>query len=412
MKKIAIFFCEDRDILTYPYIVNTAKILIENNFQVDLYLNSTQAPSQLIDGLNIILVSKEFKKYEYIKKSFEIVKNNNYRYDFIISYSVEGLIIHLLINSFVKSNIFGAYFSMELVYKNYINKIKNKFKRMLKTKNIYFLLLRLKENLINLFFLLNHKKLNKLIKFSVIMDDIRANLLKEEFDFVKEITILPNSYIGFDSKKSNFAHKKFNIPDHKKILIYVGAIEKWAFDNDLPQILNLLNDDYVLLINGFSRDNLVCKIKEIYKNLIEENRLIINLENFNDDEYTELIKSCYLGLVWYNKINKKISSARLENVYYIGWSSGKLCKYLSCGLPVIAPNYFYNFENMINNNGIGKTCLQVKEIPSLINEIEVGYENYIKTVNNFYCEKIEFKKQFIPILNKIMEITNSAYGKT
>jgi glycosyltransferase involved in cell wall biosynthesis len=85
-------------------------------------------------------------------------------------------------------------------------------------------------------------------------------------------------------------------------------------------------------------------------------------------------------------------------------SSGKLTRYLSCGIPVIASNNLYGYKDYIDGNNIGKVCNNAQEILDSIKLIEENYEIIKGNVRNFYINKIEFKNQFDNVVEEINRV--------
>ncbi len=388
-KRIAVFFYEDRSIDTYPYIINAVRLLSDRGYRADLFLNKKQNTKLNIKNCNIFITS-DFNKYDYVLNTVNRVKEQEFNYDFLFAYSLEGLLISFLLNQEKNQIIPSAYFSMELIYKNmFFLNILQSFYYILKLDFKKFKLAVLK-----FLFIYRQKKMEKIVKFSVIMDKYRADRLKKEFSFANKIHLLPNSYIGISRESTDYAYEKFDIPREKKILLFTGGIEKYVFDKNLPSVAQNCGPGFVMLLSGFSRDNYVNIIKKKYNHLIKTGRLIINQQNLNEEEYDKLIRSCYIGLAWYKK-------TKIKNLYYMGLSSGKLTKYLSCKKPVIAPSYLFKYKELIDGNRIGKTCADTSEICRAITQISAEYDKLIENAENFYTEKIEFKKQFNPVIQEL-----------
>jgi hypothetical protein len=88
-------------------------------------------------------------------------------------------------------------------------------------------------------------------------------------------------------------------------------------------------------------------------------------------------------------------------MYYLGWASGKLTKYLSCGKPVITPEYLYNYKELIENNGLGKTVTSASQIPKALKLINKDYERYTITIGEFYKKNLEYSMVFSTVIKKL-----------
>lgn len=376
MKKILIMFEENRKIDTYPYVLNLIKMLTVD-FQVDFFLPEKMFQECNIPNLQLIKSNHS----SYGKDCIKYLKNNGKNYDFVISFSIEGLWALFFYNlRFFGKKLKGAYFSME-----FFDKIK-------KTPQKYH-------------FLWKHFNwmLKSYIAFSVVQDNTRALFVKEYFSFVDKMLLLPNGYIGFTKEKSDFAYKKFNISTDKKILLYSGALERWGFDINLPKYLApLLEKEYVLLLSGFSRDNYIQTIKEEFSDLIAQNKIIISDENLDENDYTNLVKSAYIGLAWYKEIDiTDKNNPCITNIYYMGLSSGKLCKYLSCSIPVILPEFYYGYKQLVEDKKIGQVAPYNNSILEKIIEIDNHYDFYTKNVELFYKKEIEYTHKAEIIIKEI-----------
>ena len=383
--KVALSFFEDRAISTYPSVLNTARILSEHGYNVDLFV-----PSCMIDDTNIknvrIISSGDGSVPSYIKHVSRMVKN---KYDVLIAFSIEGLFVGSIINKFCFNEMPVIYFSMELIYKNYfVNSIR-------KTRSIpgVFTLKRI-------LWYFHLKSFGKYyVKFGIAQDDKRADLLREEFHFIKDIVIVPNSYIGFDnSLASQDIRKRFNISADRKILLFAGGMHE-GLGTKLFSVMKELDSAYVFFANVYCRDEYINKIKGMFSEEIKEGKIIVNDKNLNESDHLDLVKSSYLGVVWYSKIEKSN-----ENMYFIGMSSGKLNRFLSCGVPVILPDYFPGFVDLIAKCDVGELCEDETTIPEAIHKIEKKHDLVSVNIKRYYLENLEFGKNFHEVLKMIEKL--------
>ncbi len=388
MKHILYVFNEDRPISSYPYLLNFVSQLSNKGFKITFLINDLMIDNIELPNVEFKSVCKEANRKKYFKSVTSHFFANQTKYDYFVSASIEGLWLHLLISLFSFKKLRGAYFSMEIF--DTADFIPPKWLKFL--------------------WKIFHWILRYSIDFSVIQDKNRAILLKETLPEVcyNKIFYLPNSYIGFTNEKSNFAYEKFGIDKSKKILLYAGAIEEWAIDINLPKLLQpLFNDGYVLLFNGFSRDNFVQKLVETYPDLIESKNLLISLEVFSEYNFTELVKSSYIGLAWYKQLdNEYINTIQGKNVYYMGMSSGKLMKYLSCGVPVIVPDFYLGYKDFMQKSNCGISCSYDSSLVDNIINIDNNIEYFRKSVESYYKDNLEYSKMskpFITFLSNLLD---------
>ncbi|EKD69453.1 MAG: glycosyltransferase [uncultured bacterium] len=400
-KKIAVFFFENnRDINSYPYILNVVDTFVKHSYQVDIYINSSITFSEKIQGANLITLAGETFS-DYVFNAVDHLKDNSLEYGCFFAYTFEGIVISYLLNKAKKIPTPAVYFSLELIYNNFFLKTIIKFLLSLAGKLLsafnfdHYLLKKLSfynknrryyMSALEVYAKIEFFKNNSFIIASVIQDELRGAILKQEFNFTKDkdIYYIPNSYIGFTGQSSNYASRKFNIPESKKIILYSGALFLGSEENELFELSNKIGDEYVLFFNIYGDEKIIKKAREDYRGQIENHKLYINTANLNIAEYDELVKSSHICIAWYKNVG-----AECKNIYYMGLSSGKLTKYLSCGKPVIAPEYIYGYKKMIEENFIGAAPASVDEINNSLEMIELNYLKIKKNVENFYKEKLD-----------------------
>lgn len=413
-KKIAIFFFENnRDINTYPYIINAAKMLVEHSYRIDIFLNSSMTASENIHGANFIILNGDTFS-DYVFNTVMHIQKNALEYICFFAYTFEGIVISYMLNRSKQPQTPVVYFSLELIYNNFL--IKNSVKLFLsfigkllpsfKFKN--YILKKLsfyKHNYkyyfeaIKTYFGIELFENNSFIIASVVQDEFRGCLLKDEFKFVKLLLYLPNGYIGYTDTNSKYAMQKFNIPENKKILLYSGGLFLGASGNELFELSKKISDEYILFLNIYADGDLIKKARINYHEQIKNFKLYINSDNLSCFEYDELVKSSYICIAWYKNVDIKF-----KNIYFMGLSSGKLTKYLSCGKPVIVPSYIYGYQKMIDDNHIGYASAKINEIQTAVKYIEDNYFDIQKNIEKFYTEKIEYSKFFNILFEKIEEL--------
>lgn len=416
--KIAFFAFETRDLNTFPSILSAIKLLSREGHSIDVYLPSPMATGVTIDRCRFLIVS-DFNQFEYLENAVHAVRDSKIAYDAFFAFYIEGLFASEILNRDLVVKVPVVYFSMELMYKEYPYRL---IKTSMRPTNLMLALY----GFISRFFKVkpgsggwryaseNHLKAlcysfmalkswmrlkrtgKELVRLSLISDEMRALVLKDEFSFVDKIAFVPAAgYIGYNDLSSRYAHQRFQLPDGKKILLYTGGLER-GFDLDLLEMSKKLSDEYVLFCNVYSRDDYIREIISIYGDEIGKGKLFFQLENLDEGEYDELVRSCYAGIAWY--------PANLEdipNMYYLGFSSGKLNKLLSCGRPVISRTSIYGYREMIEGNMLGAVCDEATDIPAAVTKIEAHYSEIRQRIKPFYLEHLEFEGCFRPIIEEL-----------
>jgi len=420
--KIAFFAYESRNLNTYPSLVNAVRLLVKAGHSVDLYLPSSMATDIIFDNCRIIFVS-EPDPYEYVSSSVRLVNNLECPYVLFFACYIEGLIVSEILSRQSITAIPIVYFSMELIYKDYPfrlitnilnpNKLLADFVRPLlcsiKMNDCNIMTLRrlmsasLKQIAYSLLVLWSWLRLTysggNNILFSIVSDHMRAKVLKEEFLFVDRIIYVPEAgYIGYNDDNSFFAFERFGISKNKKILLYTGGLER-GFDLSLLDASKELGEEYILFCNVYSRDGYVQEILPIYAEEIDAGKLFFQTSNLDENEYDALVRSIHIGIVWY-----PVPSPMNPNMYYLGYSSGKLNKFLSCGKPVVCSDGIYGYKELIEGNGLGRICTSVGEFAVSVTEIESDYGRIVQNIKSYYLEHIDFEKCFRAVLEVIGKI--------
>lgn len=400
-KKIAVFFFENnRDINNYPYILNVVDTLARNSYQIDVYINSSITVAEKVRGANLITLAGDTFS-DYVFNAVNHIKDNSLEYRCFFAYTFEGIVISYLLNKKKKNPTPAVYFSLELIYNNFFLKTLIKFllslpgkllsgfkfnQYLFKKLSFYNKNRRYYMSALDAYAKIEYFKNNSFIIASVIQDELRGGILKQEFNFAKDkdIYYIPNSYIGFTDQPSNYASRKFNIPESKKIILYSGALFLGSEETQLFELSKKIGDEYILFFNIYGDEKTIKKACKDYRGQIENHKLYINTANLNIFEYDELVKSSHVCIAWYKNVG-----AECKNMYYIGLSSGKLTKYLSCGKPVIVPEYIYGYKKMIEENFIGAAPASVDEIKNSLEMIELNYPEIKKNVEKFYKKKLD-----------------------
>lgn len=416
--KLAIFAYETRNLNTYPSIVNAIRLLSREGHSVDVFLPSSMSSEIQIENCPITIVS-DSNPYEYIINSIRLLNTTAATYDCLFAYYIEGLIVSEILSGKKKPSVPIVYFSMELIYSDY----PSKFLRYIFSPNkllaglicsgwaairngtfssvtvCQLLSAAFKQSAFAMLTLRSWRRLsrqNSRVIFSVISDQMRARALKEEFPFIDKVVYAPEAgYIGYNDERSDFAVTKLGISPQKKILLYTGGFER-GFDLSLLDISRKLGEDYILILNVYSRDGYVQEIMPSYSKEIEEGRLLFQTSNLCETDFDELVRSSHIGIVWYPQPNPDN-----PNMYYLGFSSGKMNKFLSCGKPVICSGGIYGYREMIEGNGLGKVCDNANDIILMLDEIEAGYYLMTVSIEEFYLINLEFECCFKRVMKEL-----------
>jgi hypothetical protein len=421
---IAFFAFETRDLNTFPSIVNAMRLLARQGHRVDVHIPASMATNLVVSNCRILVVS-EFNQYQYVKNSIRCIENGKVSYDLFFAFYIEDLFVCEVINRRRMVKVPVIYFSMELIYNDYPSLL---LKRCTKPLNLLLTLLGAFSRLVSPVHSLSgaawrtceywldnlrysmialkswmslEKRGREFLRLSLVSDEMRARILKDEFSFVDRIAFVPAAgYIGYNDKPSRYAQERFNIPSHKKILLYTGGVER-GFDRGLFEAAKSFGDDYILFCNVYCRDGYVEEVIADYAGEVKTGKIYFQLGNLNEEDYDQLVRSCYVGIAWYRG-----DIENDPNMYYMGLSSGKLNKFLSCGKPVLTRSCFFGYRDMIEGNGLGRVCGHAAEIPAQVTQIAMAYDAMRENIKSFYLAHLEFERCFAPVLDDITQITS------
>ncbi len=237
---------------------------VANRIQI---MNMCEAFSK--NNINLTLLafeSKEFKskkhlfKYYNIKKEFDLILLKPFR-----RYILRDL--KLFFNFLKLQKKFNFIFTRALVPALSI-------KTFFKNKFVVYELHEIRKSKIwKSLFKLMFKKIDKLI---VISNGLRKELIEKNFD-VNKIIVLPDG-VSLEKFKLKItkkeARKKLKLPLNKKIVMYVGGLQKWKGIDTLIEAFNKLkNKEVVLFIVGGTKKEI-----EKYKRKAKENIYFIEFQ--------------------------------------------------------------------------------------------------------------------------------------
>jgi glycosyltransferase involved in cell wall biosynthesis len=200
----------------------------------------------------------------------------------------------------------------------------------------------------------------------IIQSKIRANFLG--FSSSEKVRISDNVKIDQEFIPSS---KLVNDQHIRSGLLYSGSICPELGEKILQKLGQDSKRTYQLTIHG-----------DINISVEQVNKLTIIKEFLSDFNLKELMFKSKVGIVLYDF--KHIS--RLRSFNFETGPSGKLLKYILCGLPVIGNKCDGLIEVERFNAGILLKNLTTEEINLAYNKIIENYDFYEKGVRNFFSE--------------------------
>jgi len=227
--------------------------------------------------------------------------------------------------------------------------------------------------------------------FAVCQDTVRAEKLAFENDLpLEKILCIPVA--GRDTfqpfVRSTWLRDRYAIPPDKKIALYMGSIESWAGFDLIVEDLENWPDDWVLVLHG--RYKMKGQFEKL-SNLSEDikQKVFISDQPFERlEDLAVLPLSADIGLALYSP--DWTDPLTGDNLKYLGWSSGKACTYMQCGLPVLT-----NEDGVIAEaskvGDFGYSLPPTKRISDLLRTISRDdLEKKGRNARNFFFEHLDF----------------------
>jgi hypothetical protein len=210
----------------------------------------------------------------------------------------------------------------------------------------------------------------------IIQSNIRANFLG--FSSSENVRILDN--VKIDQEFISLS-KVVNDQYIRSGLLYSGSICPELGEKILQKLGQDSKRTYQLTIHG-----------DINISVEQVNKLTIIKEFLSDFYLKELMLKSKVGIVLYDF--KHIS--RLRSFNFETGPSGKLLKYILCGLPVIGNKCDGLIEVERFNAGILLKNLTAEEINLAYNKINENYDFYKKGVRKFFLEILNRRESVEP----------------
>lgn len=415
--RIAIYY--PREVFdTVPSLYNAALLLAQHGYFVDIYIHSTKEyklPNFNTDKICLKIINQEkhssiaidkltgkitndpstnglarvfriynnvtrnikntFDKFISIRQLRSEIKSTNRVNPYLCfigvdpnglietSYLVKGLNIHVL------------YYSLELLISSEIH---NKSEKQLKNKEI---------------------ALSQKAKYIIIQDVERAGILAEENHINKDkIISVPNSPIGKAKREiSDYWHKKFELPQDKKIVLYAGSLGNWTGIDKIITSVEKWPDNWILVVHTRFDSTMSPEVKRL-QSLAIPNKVFFSLNPVSNEEYERLLNSADIGIAFY--VEDTGSTCTQKNIQSIGFSSGKIAYYLHCGLPVIV-NDFSSIGEKLKLERCGIAVKDESEIKTAICQIEQNYMEYSRNACRFFDQYLEYENNFKTVLDKL-----------
>jgi hypothetical protein len=234
-------------------------------------------------------------------------------------------------------------------------------------------------------------------RFTVITDRIRSDVLRNATGLLENHTFyeLPNSPSGIPATvDKRDLRDRIDVPHDATVLLMPGYFAP-SMGNDL--LLNAIPrlPDNTYLLFQFSEGGMLGRDAVVLCKLTEKKYPVRFLfDPVPYDRLDHVVDSCDIGMVFYN--------GRGPNFDLSGKGSGKLCRFLRLGKPVIV-NRQGSLE-WVAEYGAGEVANSTEELVQATQNIGANYEKYAKRALSCYQEYFAFEKYYPPIHRAIREL--------
>jgi len=372
-KKRIAFFCQHSHIDSLPFIKEPIMQLAANGLGVDLFAPiSRQAPEANFNGYDVQVRHTDFlanRKSPYFFSSIVRMALSR-RYSLFMANPIEALIFGAIAAEVARSPL--VVFSDELFTENDLCYVQHRRRSLMNWA---------------------HRR----AAFTVITDKIRTSVLRQ-FARLPENHIfyeLPNSPSGAPQAVDKASLRdRIGIPTDGTIVLMAGLFAP-SMGNDL--LLNALPQfppKTYLVFQSSSRTQYTPDVVAFCK--LAEHHFPVRFlyDTLPYELVDQVVASCDIGVVFYN--------SRGPNFDLCGKGSGKLCRYLRLGKPVIV-NHQGHLE-WVAGYGAGEVANSSDELLQAVEKIMANYQKYSEKALTCYEEHFAFDKYYPPIHEAIRQL--------
>lgn len=360
MKVLHILFY-DRPLNTFPSVYNGIYLLHQHGFENYI---TTSGNCDEFDGL----IRRHYPLNGGFLDKLKCISNIEYRFDLSIAYGprdLELFYLSKLINPFKFKSL--LYHSLEIPTAYFTDSGGKAL--------AHRILLKLGMSQVDKLIIQDEQRLKLLLTLCPSLKNSEYFLVKNSY--INTIEPLSQSLPWFDCVRRNARH----------LVLYTGAIERWALSLALFDELKKL-DDITFLFSGWSKDGLADEAIAYCKDSLN---IHFHLGIKSRSELNYMVMNSDIGLLWYNSADSNVTS--------MGMSSGKFHKYLSYKKPIIT-NRMPQLSDYIQGRGVGISS----ELNNISESIQYLINNYAILQNNIennYFQECDYESQYFKVINSL-----------
>jgi len=229
----------------------------------------------------------------------------------------------------------------------------------------------------------------------IVQDTLREKFLRQESKIDENVktfyipVALPDIREKLNYNKIVDIRKKYNISDNKKLIVFFGTFAAWSGGEIVYDIIknNKLPDNFALVIHSRYTFNPSDDLQNRMLQLANEKaNLFISTDYIDSFNQTiDYLRQFDLGLVFY--VSGANSMYTGENIYHIGFASGKFSQYMKAGLPTITIN-LPTYMDLNKEYNFGYTVNGADEIEDVLNTV-IDYKLLSQNALRLFKEKLD-----------------------
>ncbi len=235
----------------------------------------------------------------------------------------------------------------------------------------------------------------------LIQDEERAEVFCREMSFPRDkLVLVPVAPRPQEVVKSDYLRKTLGIPPDKRIVLYCGNLRAWASRDELAEMVSYWPENYCLVIHSMSKiDNR--RMAQYLKRLTETGKIYIYSQPVPSRDMASLVASADFGLAPYKPVPDHWMTS--DNLYHLGFTSGKVSFYAMCGLPILARSLPV-FEREFAHYKCGKVYRRVAETGEMLQEMDRDYAHYSAEARRFYQKRLNPTEGMDRFCNNLMDL--------
>jgi hypothetical protein len=238
----------------------------------------------------------------------------------------------------------------------------------------------------------------------LIQDDERSQAFCRETSFPCErVLTVPIAPPPHQVGRTDFLRRTLGIAPDRRIVLYCGNLQSWASRDELAELVSYWPDDYCLVLHN--RSTVQRTLQRFLDRLTETGKIFISAQPVGRREMSVLVSSADFGLAPYKPVPGDLWTG--NNLYHLGFASGKVSYYALCGLPMLA-RPLPVFEREFARYKCGKIYYRLSETGKLLEEMARDYENYSMESKRFYDERLNPKEGMEKFCNRLVDLARAA----